>query len=74
MNFKRDLSAFGENVVYVKPVAVADLPAEVREQAGDLERLFAVHNADGVQLALVADRRLAFLLARQHDMAPVTVH
>ncbi len=74
MNVKRDLSAFGENVVYVKPVAVADLPAEVREQAGDLERLFAVHNADGVQLALVADRRLAFLLARQHDMAPVTVH
>ena len=74
MNTKFDLSAFGDRVVYVKPVAVADLPADVRAQAGDLEELFAVHNAEGEQLALVADRDLAFQLARQHDMSPVTVH
>ncbi len=29
---------------------------------------------NGEQLALVEDRRLAFVLARQNDMAPVTVH
>lgn len=78
MDTKFDFSNFGaktdERLVYVKSVAVADLPDEVREAAGDLERLFAVHNSEGEQLALVADRALAFVLARQHDMKPVTVH
>lgn len=61
-------------LVYVKPVAVADLPREVQASANGLDRLYAVHNADGQQLALVADRRMALVLARQHDMTPVTVH
>lgn len=63
-----------DRIVYVKSVDVADLPQEIRDQAGAHEQLFAVHNADGEQLALVADRRLAFTLARQHDMSPVNVH
>lgn len=62
------------NLVYVKPVAVADLPEEVREQAEGLDTLFAVHDSDGQQLALVADRKLAFSLARQHELQPVTLH
>jgi len=33
-----------------------------------------VHDESGAQLALVADRKLAFVLARQHDLAPVPVH
>jgi hypothetical protein len=33
-----------------------------------------VHDSDGQQLALVADRKLAFRLARQNDYAPVAVH
>ena len=74
MNTKYDLSALPGNVVYVKPVAVADLPEDVQEQAGELDTLFAVHNAEGEQLALVANRHMAFALARQNDMAPVTVH
>ena len=61
-------------IVYVKPVDVADLPADVRAEAGDLEQLYAVHDTDGQRLALVADRTLAFTLARQHDYAPVNVH
>ena len=61
-------------LVYVKPVSVADLPEEVQEQAEGLEVLFAVHDSDGQQLALVADRKLAFTLARQHDMQPMTLH
>ena len=69
------LSADDESkLVYVKPVCVADLPEEVREQADGLDTLFAVHDSDGQQLALVADRKLAFPLARQHDMQPVTLH
>ena len=69
-----DLKPFGENVVYVKPVDVADLPQEVQDQAGDLTRIFAVHDSKGAQIALVADRKLAFTLAREHDMVPMTVH
>lgn len=64
----------GERIVYVRPVAVADLPSEVRAQAGDLKTIWAVHGADGERLALVADRRLAFILARQNDLEPVSIH
>jgi hypothetical protein len=47
---------------------------EVREQAGDRETLYAIGSADGQQLALVDDRKLAFVVARQNDMEPVSVH
>ncbi len=63
-----------DRTVYVKPILVTDLPREVREQAQGLEQLYAVHDADGQQLALVGDRELAFELAKQHDYAPVMVH
>jgi len=74
MNTKIDLKTLGEDIVYVKPVQVSDLPAEVQSEVGDLEELFAVHNAEGEQLALVANRKLAFHLARENQMQPVTVH
>ncbi|MFK7879291.1 DUF1150 family protein [Roseobacter sp.] len=61
-------------IVYVKTVDVTELPSEVRDQAGDLDQLYAVHDSEGQQLALVADRSLAFRLARQNDYAPVAVH
>ena len=62
------------SIVYVRPVAVADLPDELREAAGNLTTVYSVHRPDGEQLALVADRALAFALAREHDLAPVSVH
>lgn len=74
MNHKFDLRQLGADFVYVKPVAVSSLPEELREQAGELETIFAVHDSQGQQLALVADRNLAFVLARQYDRVPVTVH
>lgn len=74
MNTPFDFKGMGEKIVYVKAVPVADLPAEVQASADGLEQLYAVHDADGQQLALVADRKLAFVLARQHDMTPLTVH
>ena len=61
-------------IVYVRPVNVSDLPEELQEQAEGLDRLYAVHSEDGARLALVRDRKLAFLLARQNDLTPVTVH
>jgi hypothetical protein len=63
-----------ERLVYVRPVEVADLPDEVRQQADGLEQLYAVHDANGERLALVRDRQMAFALARQNDFAPVNVH
>jgi hypothetical protein len=74
MNSKVDLSLFGKDAVYVKAVPVASLPHDMQEQVGALQTIFAVHDAEGTQLALVADRRLAFALARQHDKVPMTVH
>ena len=63
-----------DRTVYVKTIAVSDLPREVRDQAGELEQIYAVHDAKGQQLALVGDRKLAFTLAREHNYAPVMVH
>jgi hypothetical protein len=62
------------NLVYVRPVAVADLPDDVQGEIGNQKTVYAVHRADGERLALVKDRKLAFMLARQNDLAPVTVH
>lgn len=61
-------------IVYVRPVKVADLPDEIRQQAAGIDTLYAVHDENGAQLALVKDRRLAFVLARQNHLAPVAVH
>lgn len=75
MNTQFDFGDAGEQqIVYVRPVKVADLPDDIREQAEGIETLYAVHSAAGERLALVRDRNLAFVLARQNDLAPVTVH
>lgn len=76
MDTKFDFGALDENrIVYVRKVAVKDLPQEVQDEAEGLDSLYAVHRAeDGAQLALVRDREMAFVLARQNDLAPVTVH
>jgi hypothetical protein len=73
MHTKFDLKEIGQRIVYVKSVLVSDLPAEVQDEVGDIEQLFAVHNTQGEQLALVANRKLAFHLARENDMQPVIV-
>lgn len=58
-----DLMALGLNdIAYVKPAIVEGKAA------------FAVHAADGTQMALFADREVAFAAVRRHDMEPVSVH
>ena len=61
-------------IVYVRAVDVEDLPEKVQEQAMGRKQLYAVHSEDGERLALVGDRHLAFVLARQNDLTPVAVH
>ena len=75
MNEKyRAMPETGAAIVYIRAVRVADLPDEVQEQAEGLETLYALHRPDGQRLALVKDKDLAFALARQNDLAPVSVH
>ena len=71
-----------ERTVYVRPVAVADLErelpeearAEMREQLGETKVIYSVHDMEGKRLALVADRALAFNLAKAHDFSALSVH
>ena len=51
-----------QDVAYVKRIVVNDEPA------------FAICAADGTQVALLADRELAWATVRQHEMEPVSVH
>ena len=61
-------------MVYVREVHVADLPEDMQEQAEGQEWCYGVFAADGERLAVVKERKMAFILARQNDYAPVTVH
>lgn len=75
MEHQTDIAeTLGQRVVYVRPVAVADLPEDIRREVEGLRTLYAVHDTDGERLALVRDRDMAFVLARQNDLAPVHVH
>jgi len=50
------------DVAYIKPVVV------------DGDEAFAVHAADGTQMAVIGDRDLAFAVVRQHELEPLSVH
>ncbi len=59
----RDLTLFGmQDIAYIKQVVVNDA-------AG-----YAVHAADGTQIAVLANRDVAFATVRQHDLDPLSVH
>jgi hypothetical protein len=59
----RDLAMLGVHAVaYIKPVMV------------DGHEAFAVHSADGREMAVIADREVAFATVRQNDLEPVSVH
>jgi hypothetical protein len=59
----RELALFGmQDLAYIKSVTV------------DGTHGYAVHAADGTQIAMLADRDVAFATVRQHDLDPVSVH
>lgn len=68
------LPTTGENIVYVKSVPLSDLPEDVQIQAEGMDHLYSIHTADGERIALVANRNVAFALARENDLSPVAVH
>ncbi|MBR3369180.1 MAG: DUF1150 family protein [Rhodobacteraceae bacterium] len=61
-------------IVYVRPIKASDLPEEIRAQLPDVVQLYAIHHEEGEQMAVVTDRTLAFVMARQNDYTPVSVH
>ncbi|MFD1912849.1 DUF1150 family protein [Halodurantibacterium flavum] len=67
-------NAAEDRIVYVRPIAVSELPQEIRDQAEGIETLYSVNGPNGERLALVRDRQMAFALARQNDLAPVNAH
>ena len=75
MNAKFDFGPeAGARIVYVREVPVSDLPEEIRAQVQGATTLYALHDASGERLALVRDRGLAFIVARQNYMVPVSAH
>lgn len=75
MDTKFDFSGIdAEKTVYVRQVETSTLPREIRDQLGGIDSMYAVHDADGERLALVRERSLAFMLARQNELTPVSVH
>lgn len=74
MDTKFDFGDGAVSTVYVRQVATNTLPEELQEQLTGVESLYAVHDAEGSRLALVRDRNMAFVLARQNELAPVSVH
>ena len=62
-----------DRTVYVCAVKVSDLPEKVAQGISE-DQIYALNNSNGERLALVKDRSLAFVLARQNELHPVPVH
>lgn len=59
----QDFKALGlQQLAYIKAVML------------DGESAFAVHAADGTEIAIMANREIAIAAVRQHDLEPVSVH
>jgi len=66
-------SELKDRTVYVSAVNVADLPEAVAKGISQ-GRVYSLNSSTGERLALVKDRSLAFVLARQNEFHPVPVH
>jgi hypothetical protein len=59
----QELAFFGiQDIAYVKRVEINGTVA------------YAIHAADGTQIAVLPDRSVAFAALRQHDLEPLSVH
>ena len=75
MHSKYDFSHFDtDDLVYIKTVEMTELPLDLQRQLGSDKTLYAVHKADGERVAVVENRALAYSLARDNDLTPMTLH
>jgi hypothetical protein len=61
-------------IAYIREVALDALPVEIRTRLEGARQVYGIHTEAGECVALTRDRRLAFVLARQNDLAPVSAH
>lgn len=61
-------------IAYIRQVERKSLPDDIQAQLPGDAPIWGVHATDGECLALARDRAVAFMLARQNDMAPVSAH
>jgi len=54
-------------------LGVQDL-AYIKRVSVEGKTRYAVHAADGTEIAVLADRDIAFATVRQHDLEPMSVH
>jgi hypothetical protein len=68
----------GPNTVYVREVALEELKGAgvipIDAPIPATQKFFALHSADGRRVAVVDNRDMAFVAARQHELEPVSVH
>lgn len=60
-----------KSIVYIREADRDVLPDHLKSAPG---KIFAVHDRDGKCVALAKDRNMAFAVARQNDLQPVSVH
>lgn len=64
-----------KGLVYVKSISSGELPIDVQQEILDEHgSLYALHNSTGDRIAVVSGRDAAFIVARQNDLNPVSVH
>jgi hypothetical protein len=68
----------GPNTVYVREVDVEELKGTgvlpIDAPLPDKQKFFALHAADGRRVAVLDNRDMAFVAAREHELEPVSVH
>ena len=74
MDMKYPLDESARPIAYVRPIKASELPDEIQEQLSGVTDLYAIHHEEGERLALVTDWAMAFVVARQNDLHPVSVH
>jgi hypothetical protein len=64
-----------KGLVYVKSISSNELPIDVQQEILEEQGpLYALHNSTGDRIAVVSGRDAAFIVARQNDLNPVSVH
>ena len=70
---KVKINNLDDRTVYVCAVNVKDLPEAVAKEISQ-DQVYSLNSSNGERLALVRNRSLAFVLARQNEFHPVPVH
>lgn len=72
-NTQTPASPVESRIVYVRAIDATEIPEAARAGV-TATSLYAIHDEHGARLAVVADRDLAFTMARQHELTPVSAH